>query len=103
MNYHYQLAKKGVSDSLGLVDFTIRQVKLVLNLPDKQVTVFREFKLQKNRNQSYLSKNFSWLVRMTFGIVHASYSLPKWQAVKLTFFSPCIMIKTLKTDTIITI
>ena len=34
MNYHYQLAKKGVSDSLGLVDFAIRQVNLVLNLPD---------------------------------------------------------------------
>ena len=96
MNYHYQLAKKGVSDSLGLVDFAIRQVNLVLNLPDKQVMVFREFKLQKNRNQSYLSNNFSWLVKMTLGIVHASYSLPKLQAVKLTFFAPCIMIKTLK-------
>ena len=27
---------------------------------------------------------------MTCGLVHASYSLPKWQAVKLTFFAPCI-------------
>ena len=26
---------------------------------------------------------------MTCGLVHASYSLPKWQAVKLTFFAPC--------------
>ena len=26
---------------------------------------------------------------MTCEIVHASYSLPKWQAVKLTFFAPC--------------
>ena len=25
---------------------------------------------------------------MTCGLVHASYSLPKWQAVKLTFFAP---------------
>ena len=25
---------------------------------------------------------------MTFGLVHASYILPKWQAVKLTFFAP---------------
>ena len=24
---------------------------------------------------------------MTCGLVHASYSLPKWQAVKLTFFN----------------
>jgi len=97
MNYHYQLAKKGVSHSLGLVDFTIRQVNLVLNLPDKQVTVFREFKLQRNRNQSYLSKNFSWLVKMTLGIVHAGYSLPKMARCKTDFlFAPCIMIKTLK-------
>ena len=26
---------------------------------------------------------------MTCGLVHTSYSLPKWQAVKLTFFAPC--------------
>ena len=26
---------------------------------------------------------------MTCGLVHASYSLPKWQAVKLTFFARC--------------
>ena len=25
---------------------------------------------------------------MSCGLVHASYSLPKWQAVKLTFFAP---------------
>ena len=29
------------------------------------------------------------LVEMTCGLVHASYSLPEWQAVKLTFFAPC--------------
>ena len=26
------------------------------------------------------------LVEITFGLVHASYSLPKWHAVKLTSF-----------------
>ena len=26
---------------------------------------------------------------MTLGLVHVIYSLPKWQAVKLTFFAPC--------------
>ena len=26
---------------------------------------------------------------MTCGLVHASYSLPEWQAVQLTFFAPC--------------
>ena len=25
---------------------------------------------------------------MTCGLVHASYSLPEWQAVKMTFFAP---------------
>ena len=28
------------------------------------------------------------LVEMTCGLVHASYSLPEWQVVKLTFFAP---------------
>ena len=27
-------------------------------------------------------------MKMTFGLVHASYSFPKWQAVKLTLFAP---------------
>ena len=26
---------------------------------------------------------------MTFGLVYASFSLPKWQALKITFFAPC--------------
>ena len=30
---------------------------------------------------------------MTFGLVHASYSLPEWQAVKLTFLAPCSPVK----------
>ena len=29
------------------------------------------------------------LVEMTCGLVHAGYSLPEWQALKLTFFAPC--------------
>ena len=64
MNYHYQL----------------------LNLPNRQVKVFMEFKLQKNCNQSYLSKIFPWLVKMTHGlVVHASYSLPE-MAIRKTDF-----------------
>ena len=27
---------------------------------------------------------------MTCGLVHATYSLPEWQAVKLTFFAPWV-------------
>ena len=37
-------AKKVVSDSLGLADFAIGLVNSVLNLPDRQVMVFEEFK-----------------------------------------------------------
>ena len=33
------------------------------------------------------------LVEMTCGLVHASYSLSEWQAVKLTFFAPCDVMK----------
>ena len=55
-----------MSDSPGLVHFAIGLVIFVLNLPDGQVL----------------------LVEMTCGLVHGSYSLPEWQAVKLTFFTP---------------
>ena len=44
-----QRAKKVVPDSPGLVDFAIGLVNSVINLPDRQVEVFEEFKLQKNR------------------------------------------------------
>ena len=37
-----QRAKKVVSDSPGLVDFAIRLVIFVLNLPDEQVLFFGE-------------------------------------------------------------
>ena len=30
------------------------------------------------------------LVEMTSGLVNASFSLPEWQAVKMTFFAPCL-------------
>ena len=42
--------KKVVSDSPGLVDFTIGLVIFVLNLPDGQVFAFGKFKLQKDCN-----------------------------------------------------
>ena len=38
-----QRAKKVVSDSPGPVDFAIRLVNSVFNLPDGQVTFFEEF------------------------------------------------------------
>ena len=38
---------KKVSDSPGLVDFAFGLVNSVLNLPDRQVMFFEEFKLKK--------------------------------------------------------
>ena len=78
-----------MSDSPGLVDFAIGLVKSVINLPDGQVKFFEEFKLQKNCEIHLLIKTFLGLVEMMFGLVNVSFSLPKWQAVKMTFFAPC--------------
>ena len=57
-----QLAKKVVSDSLGLMDFAIRPVDVVLNLPIEQMKCFGEFTLQKNCNQSFYTviRKFVW-------------------------------------------
>ena len=83
-----QHAKKVVSDSLGLVDFAIRLVNSVLNLPNGQVKFFEEFKLQKNCEINSAHQNIFGSVEMTFGQVYASLSLPQWQALKMTFFAP---------------
>ena len=77
-----------MSDSPGLVDFAIRLVNSVINLSDGQVSFFEELKLQKNCEISLLIKTFFGLVEMIFGLVNVSFSLPDWQAVKMTFFPP---------------
>ena len=50
---------------------------------------FEEFKLQKNCEINLLIKTLLGLVEMMFGLVNVSFSLPEWQAVKMTFFAPC--------------
>ena len=47
MFFNKQGAKKVVSDSLGLVDFAIGLVNSVLNLPNRQVKIFRRIKITK--------------------------------------------------------
>ena len=69
-----------MSNSPGLVDFAIGLVNSVINLPDGQVNFFEEFKLQKNCE-------LNLLIKMFFGLVNVSCSLPKWQAVKMTSFA----------------
>ena len=82
-----------MSDSPGLVDFAIGLVFfLFLTCPTGKCCFLGKFKLQKDCYQSYQSKRVcgaTAVVEMTCGLVHAIYSLPKWQAVKLTFFAPC--------------
>ena len=73
-----------MSDSPGLVDFGIRLVNSVLNLPDGQVKFFEECDLRNNCQ----IKEFGGLVEVTFELVNASFSWPEWQAVKMTFFPP---------------
>ena len=65
------------------MDFAIGLVNSVFNLPDGQVMFYEEFEQQKN-------KKFLGLVEMPSGLVNASFSLPKWQAVKMIFFAPCM-------------
>ena len=79
-----QHAKKVMSVSPGLVDFAVRLMSSVLNLLEGQVTFFGEYKSQKNGNQT-CSSLFFMLVSMIFRLVHASYSLSVWQAVKHLF------------------
>ena len=87
--FDYQCAKKVVSDSLGLVDFAIGLVNFVLNFPDGQVNYFEEFNFYRRTLKSILLiKMFLGLLEMTFGLVYANFSLPKWQALKMTFFAP---------------
>ena len=69
-----------MSDSPGLVDFAIRLVNSVVNLPDGQ----------NNCEINLLIKTFFGLVEMIFGLVNVSFSLPEWQALKMTFFAPCM-------------
>ena len=35
-------------------------------------------------------KKFLGLVEMTSGLVNGSFSLPEWQAVKMSLFAPCL-------------
>ena len=89
---HRQRAERVVSDSQRLMDFAIRLVNSVFNLPDGQVMFFEEKKNSNNRRtvkSILLVKKFLGLVEMTSGLVNASFSLPEWQAVKMIFFAPC--------------
>ena len=77
-----------MSDCPRLVDFAIRLVNSVVNLPDRRGKFFEEFELQKHCEINLLIKMFLALVEMMLGLVNVSFSLPEWQAVKMTLFAP---------------
>ena len=83
-----------VTDSPELVDFAVGLVNSVFNLPDGQVNFLGGNSNYKktviNPAREILGGGGGGLVEMTFRLVHSSYSLPEWQAVKLTFFAPCM-------------
>ena len=74
------------------MDFAIGLVNFVLNLPGGQVKFLEKFKLQKNVKSILLIKMFFGLVEMMFrlGHVNVSFSLLKWQALKMTFLHPVV-------------
>ena len=84
-----QPTKKVVSNSPGLMDFAIRLVNSLLNLPDGKWSSLRNSTYRRTVKSFLLFKKFWGLFEMTFGLVNVSFSLPKWQAVKMTFFAPC--------------
>ena len=86
-----------MSNSPGPVGFAIGLVNSVINLPDRQVKFFEESKLQRNCEINLLIKTFLGPVEMMFGLVNVSFSLPKWQAVKVTFFAPWTLNSSLRT------
>ena len=76
-------------NSPGVVDFAIRLLNSVLNLPDGQVMFFlRNSNKRRTVKSILLIKKLLGLVEMTSRLVNASFSLPEWQAVKMIFFAP---------------
>ena len=78
-----QRAKEVVSNSPGLVDFAIGLANSLLNF---SAQVASEVFLGIQITEQLLSKSFFGLVKMTFELVHAIYSLPEWKASCKTDF-----------------
>lgn len=84
-----------MSDNSGLMDFAIRPVRSILKFPNRQVMFFREFKSQRNRNQTCSSKIFFFvLVEMTFELVHAYYNLPEIPFLCTLHYHPGLLLST---------
>ena len=60
----------------------------MISVQRKSSAVFWEIQITQGLSSIMLIKKGLGLAEITCGLVHASYSLPEWQAVKLTFFTP---------------
>ena len=69
-----QRAKKVLSDSLGLEDFSVGLMTFVLSLPDGQVKFFENSNYRRTVYSNLLIKELSGLVKVMFGLVHATCS-----------------------------
>ena len=75
-HYYYQHVKKVVSDSPGLIDFAIRLVSSVIDLPDGQMKFFRYSNHRRIVKSILFIKMYLRLVELTFGLVYASFRFP---------------------------
>ena len=84
-----------MSDNSGLMDFAIRPVRSILKFPNRQVMFFRQFKSQRNRNQTSSSKIFFFvLVEMTFELVHAYYNFHEIPFLCTLHYHPGLLLST---------
>ena len=63
--------------------------RVPLTCPMGISAVFWEIQITEGLLSILPIKRVLGLVKMTCGLVHTSYSLPKWQAIKLAFFAAC--------------
>ena len=92
----YQHAKKVVSSCRGASGFCYWASEFCSQLARQAIKFFFEkFKLQKKCEISSAHQMFWGLVQKTFRLLNATFSLPKWQAAKLTFFAPWVLNKVL--------
>ena len=68
---------------------TLGQWILFLTCPVGKLSFTRNSNYRRTVKSILPIKMFLGLVEMTFGLVYASFSLPKWQALKVTFYAPC--------------
>ena len=62
---------------------------LFLTCPMGKCNFWRNSNYRRTVKSILLIEMFLGLVEMTFGLVYASFSLPEWQALKMTFLAPC--------------